>query len=71
MNKSKVQSIIGENLKIARQKLGLTQSEIAKKAKISTNYYARIERGEVNTSVETLESIFKALGVKSSDILPF
>ena len=71
MDKLKLQSKIGENIKQARQKLGFTQSEVAKKAKISTNYYARIERGEVNTSVETLESIFKALNVKSSDILPF
>lgn len=35
------------------------------------NYFARIERADVKPSVETLEKVVKALGVKSSDILPF
>lgn len=71
MDKLKLQSKIGENIKLARQKLGLTQSDVAKKADVSVNYYARIERGEVNPSVDTLKAIFTVLNVKSSDILPF
>ena len=31
----------------ARETAGLTQSEVAEKAKIHVNYYARIERAEV------------------------
>jgi len=62
---------IGKSLKKARQKLGLTQEEIAKKAKISVNYYARIERDEVNPSLEVFEKIAKALKTKSSEILNF
>ena len=71
MSKPKTQLKIGENIKTARLKLGATQGDIAKKAKISVNYYARIERGEVNASIETLESVLRALNVKSSNILPF
>lgn len=71
MTKSKIQSKIGENIRIARQRMELTQNDVAKKADVSVNYYARIERGEVNPSVDTLKAIFSVLNVKSSDILPF
>ena len=62
---------IGHNIKNARKKSGLTQAEVAGKAKIHVNYYARIERGETVPSVEVLEAISKILKIKSSDILPF
>jgi transcriptional regulator with XRE-family HTH domain len=62
---------IADNLRKSRYHRDLTQSELAKKAGISTNYYARVERAEVKPTVETLERIVKALGVKSSSILPF
>ena len=62
---------IGKNIKRAREKSCLTQAEVAEKAGINTNYFAKIERGEVRASFDTLKEIFKALNVKSSDILPF
>lgn len=62
---------IGKNLRDARNAKHLTQADVAEKAGISTNYYARIERGEVAISVEVLEQVVKALGVKSASILPF
>jgi transcriptional regulator with XRE-family HTH domain len=62
---------IGKNLKKAREDKKLTQSEVAEKAGISVNYYARIERDEVNPSIEIVENIVKVLGVRSCDILPF
>ena len=62
---------IGKKLKEFRLKIGLKQSDVAKKADISVNYYARIERDEENPTIETLERILKVLKVKSSDILPF
>lgn len=62
---------IGKNLKKARANLELNQSEVAEKAGITSNYYAMIERGEVNASVEVLSKIVKVLRIKSSDVLPF
>jgi len=62
---------IGNKLRIARKKLKLKQSDVANKAEISVNYYARIERDEENPTLETVEKIFKALKVKSTDILSF
>ncbi len=63
--------IIGQKLREVREKQHLTQSDVAQKADISTNHYAQIERGEANPSIETLESILKALNIKSSKVLPF
>lgn len=62
---------IGKNLKSARINRDMTQEEVADKADIHPNYYARIERGEVNPSQEKMYQICKALKVKSSDILPY
>ena len=62
---------IGNKLKIARKRLGLRQVDVAEKAGISVNYYARIERNQENTTVETLKQILKALKIKSSEVLTF
>jgi transcriptional regulator with XRE-family HTH domain len=63
---------IGEKLKRARLEKGMTQAEVAKKAGIGTNRYAVVERGEAeNITINKLEKIVKALGIKGSDILPF
>lgn len=62
---------IGNKLKEARKKLGFKQADVAKKASISINYYARIERDEENPTIEMLERVLKALKLKSSDVLSF
>lgn len=65
------QQKFGQNLKLARKNADLTQQQVAEKAKIHANYYARIERGEENPSYDTIEKIVKALKIKSSEVLPF
>lgn len=62
---------MGKKLKAAREHKGLTQTQLAGKAGINSNYYACIERGEVNTSFSKIQSIVKALGISSSDVMPF
>jgi len=62
---------ISEKLKQARLAKGLTQFELADKAGIHSNTYAKIERAERYPSIDTLEKLVKVLGIKSSDIFPF
>jgi len=62
--------LISKNIKKARLNKNWTQVELADKAGINSNYYAKIERGDISPSYETFEKIFKALGVKSKDIFP-
>ena len=71
MQSSKTTMTIAINLKTIRTKLGYTQSNLAEKADMNPNAYAKIERGERRANTDTLEKICKALKVKSSDILPF
>ena len=67
----KTPTYIGHKLNIVRRKNGLTQAEVAKRAGTNTNYYAKLERGEAVPSLKMLEKVTKALGIKSSDVLPF
>ena len=53
-----------EKLKRAREKANLTQLEVAEKTGMHLNYYARIERGEINTSYEKLHKIAEVLKIK-------
>lgn len=66
-----IRAEIGKNIKKARVKIGLKQVEVAVDAGVNPSYYSKIERGEVNPSLEKLFKIIKALKVSSSDILPF
>ena len=70
MNEASIQKEIAKNIKTARESKRLTQLEVAEKADLSVNHYAKIERGEVNPGLDTFILIVKAIGVKSSDILP-
>lgn len=56
--------------KKGKSKKGLTQGEVAKKANLSANYYAEVERVETKPSAVTVTKIIKALGVKPEEILP-
>jgi transcriptional regulator with XRE-family HTH domain len=56
-------------LRKARQESGLTQVEVAKKAEISENHYAQIERAEKNPTASTLLNIIRAIGVSAAQIL--
>ncbi|OQB05419.1 MAG: anaerobic benzoate catabolism transcriptional regulator [bacterium ADurb.Bin212] len=60
---------LGDKVRKAREKARLTQAEVAEKAGINSSYYAQIERGEVNLSVDKLQSIAKVLKIKSLDIV--
>jgi len=59
---------ISKKLKKGRNQSGLTQLEVAEKVGISANYYARIERGQISPSLETLKDIMNILKIKSLKI---
>ncbi len=59
----------GQKLKLAREKKEMSQAQVAGLVEIHSNYYARIERGDANPSLDILLKIANALGIKSSNIL--
>lgn len=58
-----------KRLRSARLAKQLTQAEVAKRAGVSENHYAQIERGEKNPTTSTFRSIIEAIGVSSTEIL--
>ena len=60
-----------KRLRALRHDRNLTQVQIAEKAKMSPNYYAKIERGEVRPSIDMYERLAKALKVTASELFPF
>jgi len=59
---------LGKQFKSARETLNLTQTEVADKADVSVNYYARVERGEENPTFNILQKIANALNIKSLNV---
>jgi len=58
----------GSVLKEARLKLGLTQKELADKAGVHINTYARVERDEQEPSFDTVKRLSKILSLRLEDI---
>lgn len=67
----KLRKKLGNNLKMVRRKKKLKQVEVAVDGGINPSYYSKIERGEVNPSLEKVYRIIKALKIRSSEALPF
>lgn len=55
--------IIGHNLRILRDALGITQMEAARRIDISVSGYREIERGNANPTLRTVELIADGMGV--------
>lgn len=54
---------IGDVLKSAREKAGLTQLELSSMVGVSRAYYADIERGRYNPSLKVLTKLADILGI--------
>jgi len=60
---------IGENIKKYRNKLGISQDRLSKKADLAFHTIAKIEAGStLNPTIDTVKKIADALGV-SLDVL--
>ena len=61
---------IAAKVKAARESKGLTQAEVAKLAGMDANSYAKLERGVGKAFTTSIVKIYRALGIKPTDILP-
>lgn len=59
---------IAKAIRNARERKGLSQTEVAKKAGITRNTVARIERGEQEPTFATVKKIAKVLDIDISKL---
>jgi transcriptional regulator with XRE-family HTH domain len=61
-----IREILSKNMRENRQKLGITQTQLAERADISTNFVAMIELMHKFPSPEILDRIAAALNIETS-----
>lgn len=64
----KVKTKLSNALKKKREELALTQEEIAKLTGFKSNYYAKIERGEINLTLKNVHKIINSLKLDANEI---
>ena len=60
---------VGQRVRVLRESKGLSQEKLANDAGIPINQIGRIERGEINTTISTLNTLADALGMTMSELL--
>lgn len=58
----------GDKIRQIRKQVMISQEELAFRAKLHRTYISDVERGSRNISLENIEKIALALGVKSQDL---
>jgi transcriptional regulator with XRE-family HTH domain len=71
MKKEIICRLVGERLRAIRNQKGLTQAQVAEKARLNDKYYSEVERGIRNITLVNLQKISKALGVPLGEIFRF
>ncbi|WP_395856674.1 helix-turn-helix domain-containing protein [Cystobacter fuscus] len=64
-----LQRSLGEVARAARERLGLTQAQVAQKVELVPGVYGRIERGDMMPSVPSLRRLCLVLGISSDALL--
>lgn len=62
--------VLGHRIRLLRERAGLTQEELAQNAHIAQRALQRIEAGEGNPTLETLEGLCLALKVNIGSLFP-
>jgi len=61
----------GKNLRKIRKSKDFTQQDLANDIDVEISQISRIERGIINTSISTANSLAKALNIKVSELFIF
>ena len=62
--------VIGQLIRSKRTELKITQESLALQCGIDRSYVGRIERGEVNITIEKLYEIAEILKINPQELLP-
>ncbi len=61
--------MLGDELRKARQKAGLTQEQVAARARISREYVSQLERNRQSPTVDMLLKVCRILGTSAGRII--
>jgi transcriptional regulator with XRE-family HTH domain len=61
--------LLGKRIRKFRERRGWSQEEFAHSCEINRSYMGRIERGELNLTLETTKKVAKGLGISVSALL--
>lgn len=61
--------MLGDELRKARLKAGLTQEQVAARARISREYVSQLERNRQSPTVDMLLRVCRILGVPAANIV--
>ena len=67
----KILSKFGKHLRALRVEKGISQEQLNFDADLSKNMVGLIERGEVNTTLTTIESLSKGLGIPKKKLMDY
>ena len=62
-------NVLGEEIREARLKIGLSQEALAEKSGLHRTYISLLERNKKSPTIETLFRICKALGVSAAGLI--
>jgi len=70
MSSKNSKNMIGKHIRILRQEKGISQDRLSKLADLSLNTIVNIESGgNLNPTIETLNKIAHALGIKVDELI--
>lgn len=62
-------AVFGKNLRAQRERIGLTQAEVASEVGLAVEAYGRLERGYALPRAQTLVALAKLLGTSTDSLL--
>jgi transcriptional regulator with XRE-family HTH domain len=64
-----IREVLALNLRKLRQVKGLSQEELAHRAKIDRTYISALERSVYAASIDVVDNLAQVLGVEAADLL--
>lgn len=66
-----IKEVVGARVRELRKEKGMSQEELAHAANLHPTYIGKLERGERNMSVESLEKTTQALGITLEQLFKY
>ncbi len=66
-----IKQIVGKRVRELRNKIGISQEELADIAELDRTYITSVERGKRNISIVNVEKLAKALQVSLAEFFTF